>query len=79
LHFRPVIRAAAARGLLLALASASAASAYQGTAEQRWGPAQPDVDHFSSGEISKSRAVSTRNRRHHPGMWTGAQQVIAGI
>jgi len=50
-------RLAAALGLVLMLASVNAASAYQGTAEQRRA-CTPDVYRLCAGEIPNVRAIT---------------------
>jgi hypothetical protein len=50
-------RLAAALGLAITLASANAASAYQGTAEQRRA-CTPDVYRLCAGEIPNVRAIT---------------------
>lgn len=52
----PHHRLAATLGLVLMLASASAASAYQGTAERR--ACTPDVYRLCAGEIPNVRAIT---------------------
>ena len=73
--FAVAFRVAAGLGLLLTLASAGSASAYQGTPEQRKA-CTPDVYRLCAGEIPNVRAITACLQRQKGNLSAGCRAAM---